>query len=75
MDDVAVGALGQSGLDVDLFRIGSVVERRPALAVFAERDHIGIVGVEVGTLGIAYVVVPLDHRYDAAVAVITGPLP
>ena len=73
MDDVAICACRQAGSDMDLLVCGSVIERRPALTVLAEGDDVGLVGVEVRTLGIAHVVVPLHHRHDAAVAVIAGP--
>jgi hypothetical protein len=38
VDDVAVGALGQSGLNADRVRLSSAIERRTAFAVLAERD-------------------------------------
>src|SRR4029450_11275034 len=74
MDDVAVCACGPPGLNADLLRLSSVVERRPAFGVLAERDHIGVIGVEVRSLGVAHMVVPLNHRHDAGRAVVTDPL-
>ena len=46
---------GGPGLNADLLRLGSVVERRPAFGVFAERDHVGAIGVEDRTLGAAQI--------------------